>query len=328
MSQPSFLNRYIQEWLLYFARSSPYVCIAEALDLMLRVFVYRFSKLPLRDSFVMARERFDNKPEHKAEDHTGHKAEDNTGHEAEDNTGREAEDDTGRSILVTWLLFFLAALGPAGKMLAMRGVPGTKATACLYVIGIVIRAAVDAVPKRRKEKETPPASELGLPISQNSLAHRRERIVERTDTFLERCSIVLQILGIGATLAVILWISFTLLNPLERRLVPKPVHFGSIQHFWTFLKHLIEHLLEFLLALILSVLVYLMECVIIFACYLGVGCLATVLGLEHLKSKKPDMLRVMLYTSALVLLFTTLAFYAHLYNSSGTSKAGVPEALG
>ena len=160
MSQPSFLNRYIRESLLYFARSSPYVCIAEALDLMLRVGVYRSLKLPLRDSIAMARERFNNEPRHKA------------------------EDDTGRSILVTWLLFFIAALGPAGKLLAMHGIPGTKATACLYLIGLVIRAAVDAVPKRKNEKEAPPAGEFGLPVSQNSLAHRRNQIVERTNPAL------------------------------------------------------------------------------------------------------------------------------------------------
>ena len=78
------------------------MCIAEALDLMLGVGVYRSLKLPLRDSIAMARERFDNEPGHKA------------------------EEDTGRSILVTWLLFFMAALGPGGKLLAMNGIPVPK----------------------------------------------------------------------------------------------------------------------------------------------------------------------------------------------------------
>ena len=52
------------------------------------------------------------------------------------------------------------------------------------------------------------------------------------------------------------------------------------------------------------------------------------IGIGNLEFEKPNMLRIILYTVALVLLLTALAFYAHFYDRSGTSKAGVPEALG
>ena len=109
---------------------------------------------------------------------------------------------------------------------------------------------------------------------------------------------------------------------------PKPVHFRSIQHLGTFPKHVLEHLLQLILDLVLYILVCLLAAVIVIGCYFGVGCVATILGLENLEFEKPNMLRIILYIFAFVLLLTALTFYAHLYDRSGTSKAGVPEALG
>ena len=123
MSQPSFVNRYVNEELLYFAHSSPFVAIADAIDLMLRasVFFVGYKKLPLRHAMVLARESFDSNPE------------------------EPLRRNDGRSILLTWLFFFLSAVGPAGKVVDITGIPGTKAVACLYAISIVIRSAFDVV---------------------------------------------------------------------------------------------------------------------------------------------------------------------------------------
>ena len=209
----------------------------------------------------------------------------------------------------------------------MHSIAGTKATPCLYLIGIVIRAAIDAVPRHKKEKEATP-DEFRLSVSHNSMALRRDQIVERTNYALEGCSYILQCLRFAATLAIMLWIPFTLLKPVAQHMFPKPVHFGSIHHFGTYRKHLLGNLLQLSLYLVLAILICLFAAAVVMGCYFGVYCVAMILGLESLEFEKPNMRRIMLYTFALLLMLTALAFSAHLYDRSGTSRAGVPEALG
>ena len=235
---------------------------------------------------------------------------------------KQRKIQAGRSF-VTWLHW-----GRPGKLLAIHGIPSTKATACLYLIGLVIRAAVDAVPKRKNEKEALPADEFGLPVSQNSLAHRRNQIVERTNPALGDCGIVLQFLGFAARLAIMLWISFTLLKPLEEHTFLKPVSFWINPALWNLSKTRPRASVALILDLVLYILICLSAAVTVIGCYFGVGCVATMLGLENLEFEKPNMLRIILYTFAPVLLLTALAFYARLYDRSGISKAGVREAPG
>lgn len=86
MSQPSFVNRYVYERIIYVARGSPFISLADGLDLFIRIaFAYR--KLPFRHAIAFARDTFETAP------------------------SRTPRKSDGRSILYTWLLFFLTVVG-------------------------------------------------------------------------------------------------------------------------------------------------------------------------------------------------------------------------
>lgn len=238
MSQPSFINRYIHEKKFYVAHSSPFISMADALDLLIRIGVFSLGheKLPLRHAIVCVRTTFDTVPAQKP---------------------RKGGD---WSILAAWLLFFICALGPVGEIIGMKGIPGTKAFACGYALSIVIRAAIDMVPDPVGENESKVAAdEFDLAARTNHLSALRARIVSEHSADIELLSWMLQAAGLFTFMGVVLWIGVAVAKPL---IFLKHVSMGSISHFGPWLRHLMLNIVY----LVPTFLLICLFIIVIFAC--------------------------------------------------------------
>ena len=181
MSQPSFINRYVYERILYVAHASPFVSIADTLDLLIRI-LFACKRLPIRHAITFARDTFDTAP------------------------SQRPQRDNARSILYTWLLFFIAVVGPGGKIFDLRGVPGNKSVASVYTISIIIRSLVDCVPDKvnHDENEETSVDEFGLIMGPARLEKCKARLLDEKGTLLEFISWTLQGSALSSTAGVVL----------------------------------------------------------------------------------------------------------------------------
>ena len=311
--------------------------MADALDLLVRISVFHigYKKLPLRYAIVSARATFDTAP-----------------------AGLPSSDNE-RSILVTWLLFFLSALGPAGKVVAIDGIPGTKSITCVYAISIIIRSFIDMVPDPAgKDKDEGTADEFGLAPQTSQLGAWKARIIDENGDLLESVSWILQAAGFGGSLAVIGWIAYTVVRPLADRLQLKQVSPGSIHHFLHWLRGVLKNIL-LLVPIILVVCLFIL---LVFSCIFALLLIAYALSTKRIYDwrwrprkeiqqssrrrcswrtaaakeyhrqisfmETDDMKKVGLYAFGLTWMFAGIAFFVWTYDRSGTSRARVPEALG
>lgn len=231
-----------------------------------------------------------------------------------------------RSILYTWLLFFISVVGPGGKIFDMTGIPDNKSIASLYTISIVIRSLVDMVPDKanRDEPQNTQVDDFGLATRPDRLSELNACILEEKATLLEFISWTMQGTAFSATAGVILWIAFRSVKPLEKRLHLRTIHMGSIHHF----RYWIHQLLLMLVYTVPTLFVVFLGCIVILACLCGILLTTSILALERLPVRRANVHRIMLYSFALSWMLAGITFYVVMYNDAGTSKAGVPEALG
>ena len=99
---------------------------------------------------------------------------------------------------------------------------------------------------------------------------------------------------------------------------------GPIHHF----RHWLHQLVLRLVYTIPTVFVVFLGFVVILACFCGIVLATSVLALERWPLSRANKHRIGLYSFALSWMLAAITFYVVMYDDVGTSKAGVPEALG
>lgn len=306
MTQPSFTNFFSPTLPFSFGRSSPFVCLADTLDIIIRVVFYLYWTRSFSQAVVSAREHGDH------------------------DTAPHARVD--RSFLAMWLSFFLAGLPAAVKVMFITGIPGTKAMGCIYTIAFIVRAAADVVPSSNyKPRCRLPVDEFGLQSFLTRSMERRKQMMQKAEVKLLVCSWSLQLCGYLAQVAIMLWVPSTLIGPTIDRLFPhdvKPVHWHGMKHLFPFLWAVVKWLFNTAFNFIITCLVGLLAVLVVLLLFIAVGLIATVTGSEFKRYRNLDWHRIASFMFALTNLFVLLAFYWGMYSRTETSKPAWLEIWG
>ena len=300
MSQPSFVNRYIHEKPMYIAHISPFMALADALDILIRIGVFFFGskKLSFRQAIICARATFATAP------------------------GKESKKVQNRSIYMVWLYFLLSIFGPAGTIFRSTGIILTQVVAGIFIFSIVIRLLVDMVPEIIEDEDS------YLPHKAGRVAAWKARIAEKND-MLESISQKLQTYGCFTSLGVLaLVISITCMTKVPMSEDPSQLEkdvivFASV-----------------LLGFMWTTCLPLFSCAVFTSLYslswpdsvsLALPYYRTQKGCCHSMSRDwkrfidEDIRSALIYSLGLLWMSALIAYYAGLYNRCGTSRAGVSE---
>ena len=296
---------------MYIAHISPFLALADALDILIRfgVFFFGYKKLPFRQAIICARATFATAP------------------------GKEPKQFKNRSIYMTWLYFLLSILGPAGTIFQSTGIIPTQVVAGIFIFSIVIRLLFDTVPEiievEDSEETKNKMHDWGLPHKADRVAAWKARIIAEKSEMLESISQKLQTYGCFASLGVLGFVvSMTCMTKIpmnedSRQLVKNgiPVASGLLLGIW---------------AMVLPLFI----CAIFIALYSLSWPDSGFLALPYHRTQKghchsmphdwkrsidEDTRSAAIYTCGLLWMSGMIAYYAGLYNRCGTSRGGVSE---
>ena len=187
MAQRALVNRYIHEKSIYIAHVSPFMSLADALDILFRIgyFFFGHNKLSLRQAVIYARATFAMV------------------------SGDKFKQKKNRSNFLAWFWLSFLLLTPAGTIFESTGIVLTQVLAGFFVFSIVIWCLVYVIPGTPEDEEDEMTKkdngESGLAHKADAAAAWQARIITENHQTLERASHTFQICGFAASLSVYLY---------------------------------------------------------------------------------------------------------------------------